>query len=582
MTLCSDKRRMRIALDQNDVMADVSSKRPRDAQASKLINGSTYRLKRRSLGDAGELTQSASDSSNLRLAYVAVGVLAALAALITAYATKQGVGLAFDSINYLTAANNLGNGHGLRTGTLEPFTIAPPGLSALLAPAVWVGWNEESAARLAGIVCYAATVVLAFVLARRHIRSLAASVFVAAVTAASSSLLFVMTLALTEPMFIVVVLSFILVAERVWRHWSINGLLAMVALTWLAFSFRYLGLFLVPCGIICVLVSSRANRLHAVARAGAFAIGSLAFPLIWMVRNHAADGTLMGPRPGSLQTFAGVRSRFVDVLQIWAWPAVTTTWLHWLALAVAVCVTAVLWVRRKNIQLPSVSAPRSSLWPIAIVSVLYLAYLIYGELTTAVDPIDRRLMSPLFVPTLVVLVRLIEGMGVRIPSAIPFLAGGASLLLVVQGASTFDAAKVGAEKGILMQTDEFRKEPQALALAGIGKHDVVYSNVRMNFWIALRHQPARYWPRHFAHYSPTTLDEIPAFLESLGCGPAYAVWYGKESDPPGEYLSPTELMQFVNLKPLQTFPTGINYIIEPKQPVPPKTEAECREMNLRL
>jgi hypothetical protein len=517
------------------------------------------------------------------LAYSVVGFLAAFAALVTFYATKEGVGLAFDSINYLTAAHNFANGDGLRTGTLEPFTIAPPGLSVLLAPAIWLGWNEEGAARLAGIGCYAATVVLSFVLARRHLRSTAACLFVAAVTAASSSLLFVMTLALTEPMFVVVVLSFILVAERAWSGWTLRHVLAMASLVWLAFAFRYVGLFLIPAGIVCLLTNVRAARMRSILGAALFTAVSLVFPALWMARNHAADGTIMGPRPASLETFAGVRTRFIDVLQVWAWPEVTTRWAFGLAM-VAGLVAAVALVRRTESRLAFADSSRSSVLPMVIVAAFYISYLVYGELTTAVDPIDRRLMSPLFVPAVIGVALVAERAMRRLPSVTPLVGGLAALALVVQTTSTLNAAHVGAEEGIYMQNDSFRREPQALALqsSGLAENDVVFSNVRMNFWIALRHQPARYWPRHFYHYSPTELDEVPTFLDALGCGTTYAVWYGAETDPPGEYLSPTELREFVDLEPLENFPTGINYRVVPKQPVQPKSEAECREMNLRL
>jgi hypothetical protein len=559
------------ALGQNAGMTDVSIERTRNRRKRKIVSGPVNRQRDHERAEADERPASA---------YAIVAALSVFAAIVTLYATKQGVGLAFDSINYLTAAHNLASGHGLRTGTLEPFTIAPPGLSALLAPAVWAGWDEESAARFAGIACYAATVPLAFVLARRHLRSVAASVFVAAATALSSSLLFVMTLALTEPMFVVIALAFILVAERNWHTWTAKGLLAMIVLTWLAFAFRYLGLFLIPSGIICILASTRINRARAVFGAGVFLAGSLLFPLLWMARNHAADGTLMGPRPGSLETVAGVRTQLFDVLQSWVWPDVTTTSAYWAALLAGVVVAFAV-LRRKSTATYSFTS-HASLWPMVIVSVLYLSYLSYGELTTSVDPIDRRLMAPLFVPVLVLAVRLIERSIDNLPSIWPYVAGGASLFLVVQGASMIDAAKAGADDGIYLQNDAFRKEPQALALAGIGEHDAIFSNVRMNFWVAIRHQPARNWPRHYVHHSPTLVDEVPAFLDSLGCGPTYAVWYGKETDPPGEFLSPSELQQFVNLKPLQTFPTGINYLVEPKQPVTPKTEADCKKMHLRL
>ena len=135
----------------------------------------------------------------------------------------------------------------------------------------------------------------------------------------SAVLLEIYEKALSEHLFLPVVLAFVLVAEEVLtrpRHGIPAG--AMLLLTWVAFYLRYAGVVLIAVGALVLLVATLAARaLVGIARAAGFTIAGLSVPLVWMVRNLQAGSGALGPRAGaSASVFTNV-SRVANELSTW-------------------------------------------------------------------------------------------------------------------------------------------------------------------------------------------------------------------------------------------------------------------------
>ena len=100
----------------------------------------------------------------------------------------------------------------------------------------------------------------------------------------------------SECLFIPLVALFLLCAQRYWESRSAVSLATMVISTALACPTRYIGVALVPTGILVLALAPGASRRTTYIRAGVFAIVSLVPFGLWLLHNYQQAGTLSGNR----------------------------------------------------------------------------------------------------------------------------------------------------------------------------------------------------------------------------------------------------------------------------------------------
>ena len=180
---------------------------------------------------------------------------------------RYGIGLTPDSFVYLNGARSLATGHGY-TSDGSAITSFAPGYSAVLSLSEHVGIAVGSAARVLAAVSFAASVVLGYLLLCRHIRSRRIIIGATVAIGCSAVLLQTFKEALSEHLFVIVVLLFILVAEELMRSpRALVPLATLVVLTWAAFYLRYAGIIFVPIAVGLVLIALwRVSRRRALVR----------------------------------------------------------------------------------------------------------------------------------------------------------------------------------------------------------------------------------------------------------------------------------------------------------------------------
>ncbi|MCX6841829.1 MAG: hypothetical protein NTX53_06075 [candidate division WOR-3 bacterium] len=238
---------------------------------------------------------------------VAVAVLAlAGAGLVLLSTAKYGAGLSPDSVGYLDVARNLASGKGFVLHTGEPLVTWPPlypmllaliGFATRLDPAVFA--HLVNAALFALVIC-----VSARLLQTGSQQTTTYSVLGVCAVLFSIPLSRVYAMAWSECLFIPLVLLYLVFAQR---YWDSGGRLSLVAITLstaLACLTRYLGVALVPAGVVTIILATGVNFRVRFTRAFAFAALSLAPLGLWLVRNHQLTGTLMGGRAASSSSIA--------------------------------------------------------------------------------------------------------------------------------------------------------------------------------------------------------------------------------------------------------------------------------------
>ncbi len=493
-------------------------------------------------------------------------VLAALAglgaAVVSLAATSRGPGLSPDSTEYLSTGINLAAGEGLRNFAGTELTIFPPGLPVVVAVGHWLGLSASWTVRLFNAAAFAATVWLGFVLLRRHVRSMLLVAGGTVLLAVSGPLLAMAEMAWTEPVFIAIALAFVLVLEDACDARHPARLLALaVGLAWMGFMFRYAGIALIPAGALSVLLGRRARGWRrATGAASVFLLAAAALPLLWMARNHVVDGTFLGPRAPSTDSITAVVSRFWLVLGQWALPGLSASHQRavgfaivvvGVALLLAVLVTSGSGEVRDPLGRDTEAGRAASPIPLLCFAGAYTAYLVLAQLTTAFDQLDTRLLSPLYVPLVVLTVLAIDRLELAIPGrrraiASGLVAGGLALFVLFQAQSFARGAHQSSASGPELAAQGWRSSTLVHAAAAIPARAHLYSNVPDAVWAESGRQPTLFSPLRKAYRSSLALQVPSTFVSTMGCSDTWLAW---STDPSaGDYFTPRQLARYVDLQ----------------------------------
>lgn len=491
-----------------------------------------------------------------------VGVLAAVAFMAVLVSTASGPGLSPDSTGYISVGLNLAKGEGFINWAGETLTIWPPGLPVVIALGELVGVGPYWTLRLVNAATIAAIVALSATLLYRNVRNRQLAVGATVFVAVSVALLGVAKWAWTEPLFILVTLLFIMSLEQALRApQKLRWLVAAAALAWAAFLLRYAGISLIAAGTLTVLVGQWPARPSLAIR-NTLVFGAIAslVPVAWMLRNRSIDGTLMGPRVPSIDTPVQIAFRIGRTVGEWLLPFAGLGRLHDVIglVALGAVAVAVVWALRRTGTANNPSLEWLALLPVAVFGLVYVAYMTVAQLTAAFDRIGSRLLSPVFVP-LVVLVAVVLDHASRQASARARRWAGAALVgvIVVQGAAFARDAVLAGRDGLGYASSTWRDNELVAATTELPDDAVLYSSTPDGIWAVTRRAPVLLSPT--AESSSHGSDVPPSFLADVACGQAWLAWFDTYRD----YLfTPEELAAFVTLEPVEVLADGTLYRVE--------------------
>ena len=324
-------------------------------------------------------------------------VLLGVPALLYATATF-GPATTPDSAHYLAAAASFAKSREFLACDGGPMVFWPPLYPALLGSVGrLVNGDLFLAARLLGAVLNAVGGLIFLTLARRCLAHPLAILFAAAGWGFSSTLLLMYGAALSEGLFIVTVLLFILAAvssASALRWMTVMAAVAAACMT------RYIGVSL--CAVFVTVEWLRTRSWRATMRAG-LACGVALLPLaLWMLRNSLAAGG--AERPAATVGVLGNAHAGLDTITQFLFPAALPFPLRGLALAGLLGLAA--WRYRRNTS-------EAAAWTVTTTAVTvgwYLILMLALARLTYVDVFDFRLMSPVFAPLLLLTAYALDGL----------------------------------------------------------------------------------------------------------------------------------------------------------------------------
>lgn len=333
---------------------------------------------------------------------------AILGAALVWISTPGGASTSPDSWNYFAAARNLLAGEGFTRYTGDPFVLWPPLFPTLIAALIGLadlaGRNLHllDALRVANALTVAATVIAAGLLWWRFLRSALLVALATLAVALGYPLIYVAAFAWSEPLFILLGLLALIALDRHLAAPRRRTLLAVAILAGLASLQRYTGAMLIVTGALAlVLLALRVPLRRRLCDAATFAAVA-ALPLaLWLAHNQARAGTLTGERTPSTRTLrANIRAVY-DLTITWLTPerfGIGYQAAGLIAGGALVLGLALLIVRERRGALRWLAGLRAL--PLILFAALYTAFVVVSAARVQYDPIDERLLAPLYVPVI--------------------------------------------------------------------------------------------------------------------------------------------------------------------------------------
>jgi len=317
-----------------------------------------------------------------------------------------------DSIHYLDISKTFANEHRIATYHLtlnskqipDPALLWPPVYPILLAFPQMLGLDELQSVRAVTIfsiliIVFAGTAIFRL-LAPHAPPHLFALILLYAITHIE-----VFKLAWSEPPFIALVMIFLLCcAKHIWDG-RLLWLVLAGAVAAIAFLTRYIGIALLPVGMLAVLqrqhIEGRIRRPFGLIRLLSFAAGFVMLSAPWLLRNMLIIGHPMGPgRPSAITGLIG-NFRLV---------AITLRNDVPLTLAVLLIGFMALIKDRRSLRSFLQSRPFHIVFNVLVYFVGYSVAQVLLSTMYRFDEIGTRLLSPLYPPLILLAAYTIDGL----------------------------------------------------------------------------------------------------------------------------------------------------------------------------
>lgn len=495
---------------------------------------------------------------------VGLALVSAIGSTLLVIATKWGVGVGYDSVYYLSAADNLLRGLGLSRlaggGEVIPLTHFPPLYPLMLAAMSWAFHVSTSyAARVLAAGFFGAVALLSGLLVKDFTKSFWAGATTALFVVGSPGLLSVESWAMSEGPYLVLLVAALWVITAYLRATQWRLLVAGALLAGAAYATRYVGVGLLATGAIVIFASSPGNWLRRSSRAVAFvAIGVLP-ALAWMIRNSILTGvatnrTLIFHPVGRSTLALGAHS-----LAAWLFPDRLPFRLNLLMFTSILVLLAVYWALswlRAGAQDPKGWDRPSQLAGVLTLHAVAYAGLLFVSLTffDASTPLSTRILSPLlvtFMPVLIMTVWHWRRTRTGGNLAVSVAALGLGVLLISGGLQTWAQAKRDMRSGLGFNSLSWVRSPTIAWVRELNPDAVLTSNEAFPVYY-LTGRPVYAAPEAIdpvkAETRPSFHSDLEAMRERLRMPDSYLVVFHPDQLRP-------------ELPPLSVLTQGLNTVV---------------------
>jgi hypothetical protein len=503
-------------------------------------------------------------------------------ALIFSCSGRYGVGLSADSVSYIAVARNLLNSHSFLNLSGSILKEWPPLYPLVIAGFKLCGSNDFLAVRLISALSFGLIIFLSGLWVLRYSGSLTFSVISSICILLSKPLAAVCYQAWSEPVFILLIIIFLILMPRLVDKPTFKAMLVLSIVTSAVCLTRYIGIVLFPVGAVILFSGIKHLRKKLIFTAGWGLLSAV--PLgIWLIRNWILTGTLSGSRAPATITLSENINLAGNTIASWFIPTGVENLIPGWLLFVLFCifVSAIFAVNiHKTIKSEKID------WPINTVLLFLIVYtitILYAVTTTGMDFLDDRFLSPIY-PAIVILswgfIANLFGSVLKPSQAKNWSGRKIARYGLIVGISTGIWFGTGLNHTILIS--------KRTSESGVGFASSFWKNSETIAWLKSNHLNGRIYTNDLygiyimadikANMVPTRLDHSPNLLETnrnfieqqiiefksaLKSGDnVYLVWFLSHFR---KYLyDPNQLQEFCDVKVIKKLNDGLIIALYPK------------------
>jgi hypothetical protein len=339
--------------------------------------------------------------------------LIAISMILVVISTRSGMGISWDSTDYMAVGRNMASGIGTLDVVGLPMTVRPPGISSLICVGDWLGLMPSASFVLINTVSAGVSTFFAMLILKKANIRTPIAISALAIIAFSPSLLNMYSMAWSEPVFIALVMVAMWIALSP-RSFTVDVILGVLFTS--MFFIRYVGPFYsFPIALVAILIQSkRSGLIKSTFRIGAIYFVSLVPQYLWLQRNESIDGTLTGARQGAGGSYLGPIKTMLGTFGSWIvgrdplngnggiylnWNDYSTIMKvagYFFGSILILLVFFLIRSRKKNIEASTVGLG------LFFVSLFYVSFSIIRFVHLEIGPLDNRMMSGIYIPLVLV------------------------------------------------------------------------------------------------------------------------------------------------------------------------------------
>lgn len=506
--------------------------------------------------------------------------LAACSAALVLLANLGGIAVGDDGVGYRAIADSILAGNGLGYFLDDPLTIWPPLWPALMALVAWLAPLGTLGAAVvlntatAVAVVYVGHGLLARVVGDQRFVMLGTVVMGVGVSTVGFG-----HLLMTDLAFAVVVMIWLrcLIAfhDTLARRWVVLAPMTV----WIGFGLRYVALYLLALGAGWCLFDLRRRFRDRLATALTYGALGIVVPALWMLRNHAINGTFTGERTPSARGPLGNAFDVLSTMGQWLLPGVAEGAMRLWATAALVVLAVSAWLGFRILTADAartasdtplrrlVSWIGSPSGLLAVQAFGYLTYMLYVRSSTALNRLELRLLNPAYFSLVALALVLFSNLGrldrgagntwARRGRAVVVAWAAANVAMGLFAAVSFATGDPFFEGNY--EADVFHDVRDDPALDVLGEDCATYSNLPNALYPRVE---AQWSPRRTALESTAATDDLDTLADSLVREKSCLVWI---DEPPryGHLWTREQLSEKVVLEELDRSEHVTVYRISP-------------------
>jgi hypothetical protein len=496
-----------------------------------------------------------------------VGVL-----LVVICTSRYGAGVTPDSVAYISTARNLLAGEGYAIHDGRPFVNWPPLFPTLLSLIGLGGFDPLDSVRYVNAIAFGLTILVTGLWLLNNVRSPPLVLLGSVTILLSRPLIYVSAFAWTEPLFVLFVLLSIFVMQQFLQSGKPLSLLLSAIFAALASLTRYIGGTVILTGLVALLLFNRnISTMTRFFRATLFAFISTLPITAWVIRNYAVASTLAGERGPSPYTLMQELYFTLNTVSKWFLPPIIPAILRVLLIVLLFVSGIAIFPVLSRWDQDSWSSTNSlRIMSLVYFILLYTSGLIASATRIAFDPINHRLLAPIYVPFMLLVLFTIDNIAQSFSrmhflkqALTVFLPIGFGLWLVYPFLYSGDLVINSIRNGAGGYSSKAWMNSELISY--LKQHPLrgsVYSNAPHAIYIltgmSARPSPSKH-SRDNSFISP--VDDFQQLKKSVASGnDTYVVWF--ENEPLLSFYNIQELRSVFDLESVVKTSDGAIYLIQ--------------------